>query len=235
MPQRNRQPPEIDSSRLPGPTRAGGAGKAQGSREWHLPSAFSLEPSARRIAGVDEAGRGPWAGPVVAAAVVLRRPRLSVRIDDSKRLTPRQRERAFHVILEHADVGFGIVSVEAIDRINILRATFLAMQQALDQLSRPPELVLVDGPLAPPTPLPCRPIVNGDATTYVISCASIMAKVLRDELMTFYHELAPQYGFDQHKGYGTSLHAANLRLHGPSMFHRRTFQPVLEVITAAHS
>ncbi len=183
-----------------------------------------------RIAGVDEAGRGPWAGPVVAAAVILRTPRLPVRIDDSKRLTPAQRARAFHVIRNHASVGFGIVCADEIDRRNILQATLLAMQQAMEDLPVPPELFLIDGPIVPRSAIPCRPVVHGDRRSYVIGCASIMAKVLRDRLMEFYHELAPHYALDRHKGYGTALHAQRLRLLGPSVFHRRSFRPVRELL-----
>jgi ribonuclease HII len=104
------------------------------------------------------------------------------------------------------------------------------MQCAVRELSAPPDLVLVDGHLAPPLPHPCRPVIGGDATCYVISCASIMAKVFRDRLMGFYHLLQPQYGFDRHKGYGTRLHASRLRRFGPSVFHRRSFQPVAELL-----
>lgn len=164
----------------------------------------------------------------MAAAVILHVPRLPVRIDDSKRLTAHQRAVAYAAILEQADIGVGIVPAAEIDRINILQATFMAMQYALERLPQRPDLVLVDGHLAPPIGLPCRPIIHGDQREYVISCASIVAKVVRDDLMGLYHELAPQYAFARHKGYGTSLHAANLKQHGPSIFHRRTFHPVLD-------
>ena len=194
------------------------------------PEVAAAQDGFRRIAGVDEAGRGPWAGPVVAAAVILRAPRLAVRIDDSKRLTPLARARAFHVILDHAAVGFGIVCADEIDHRNILQATLLAMQQAMEDLPVQPELFLIDGPIAPRSAIPCRPIVRGDQCSYVIGCASIMAKVLRDRLMTFYHELAPDYALDQHKGYGTALHAQRLRAFGPSVFRRRSFRPVRDLL-----
>jgi ribonuclease HII len=180
---------------------------------------------------VDEAGRGPWAGPVVAAAVVLHRERLSVRIDDSKRLSPRQRARAFDVILRHADVGIGIACAEEVDRRNILQATLLAMRAAVLDLPDPPDLTLVDGHQAPPLPGPCWLIIQGDRLSYAIACASIIAKEFRDRLMMFYHGLEPRYAFHLHKGYGTALHAARLRAHGPSLFHRRTFRPVLDALT----
>ena len=183
-----------------------------------------------RIAGVDEAGRGPWAGPVVAAAVILRQRRLAVRIDDSKRLTSRQRTRAFHAILEHAEVGFGIVCADEIDRQNILRATLLAMREAVADLPHPPDLVLVDGPVAPPIAIPCWALPHGDRRSYLVGCASITAKVLRDHLMGFYHALIPQYAFHQHKGYGTALHAARLAAFGPSVLHRRSFRPVRDLL-----
>jgi len=180
---------------------------------------------------VDAAGRGPWAGPVVAAAVMLRRPgRLPVRVDDSKRLTPAQRARAFDAILEHSDVGLGIVPAEQIDRDNILQATLCAMTLAIEDLPEVPELVLIDGPLAPPgARAACRPIVHGDRQSYVISCASIVAKVVRDRLLTFYDRLFPQYAFDRHKGYGTPLHLRRLMAHGPSCLHRASFRPVSRI------
>ncbi len=183
-----------------------------------------------RIAGVDEAGRGPWAGPVVAAAVILRKTTFPVRIDDSKRLTARQRDRAFRVILEQADVGVGIVGSDDIDQHNILQASLRAMALAIGDLPIAPDLVLVDGPMTPPTGLPCRAIIRGDQLHPVISCASILAKVIRDRLMVFYHELYPQYGFKQHKGYGTPLHAQRLTEFGPSCLHRHSFRPVQETL-----
>ena len=186
-----------------------------------------------RIAGVDEAGRGPWAGPVVAAAVVLTQPRLRVRIDDSKRLTPRARARAFDVILDHAEVGVGMVCAQEIDRRNILRATFLAMQEAVAELPTSPDLILVDGAIAPAFPCSCWPIPHGDQRCYAISCASIVAKVVRDGLMAYYHELYPEYGFDRHKGYGTSFHLEQLRRCGPSALHRFSFRPVAQLIPSA--
>ena len=178
---------------------------------------------------MDEAGRGPWAGPVVAAAVILERRRLPVRIDDSKRLTPRGRARAFEVIAAHAEIGVGILCAEEIDRRNILQATLLAMQEAVLDLSGPADLVLVDGPMAPPSSSPpWWPIVHGDQRSYVIACASIVAKVVRDRLMEFYHDLYPRYGFKQHKGYGTAAHAMCLARFGPCVLHRQSFRPVAQ-------
>ena len=166
----------------------------------------------------------------MAAAVLLRTERLSVRIDDSKRLTRLQRERACEAILAHADVGFGIATPEEIDRWNIRQAALLAMQRAVQDLPSPPDLALVDGTAAPSLPMPCRTLVRGDQRSYVIGCASIMAKVLRDRLMAFYDRLAPGYAFGQHKGYGTLLHARRLSELGPSVFHRLSFRPVADVM-----
>lgn len=180
------------------------------------------------IAGVDEAGRGPWAGPVVAAAVVLRRQRLPVRIDDSKRLTPPARTKACRVILASADVGIGVSSPEEIDRHNILQATLLAMQRAIDDLPRRPNRVVVDGTAAPLVGMPCETMIRGDQRHYAISCASIVAKVIRDQLMMFYDALYPGYAFGVHKGYGTPLHAAQLGRLGPCLLHRRSFAPIRE-------
>lgn len=197
------------------------------------PDALARAAGFRCVAGVDEAGCGPWAGPVVAAAVILRTSRLPVRIDDSKRLTSGQRARAFRVILDHADVGFGIRCAQDIDRINILQAAHAAMQDAIRELQSPPDLILLDGRLPLRPPLPCWPLIRGDRRSYVIGCASIMAKVLRDSLMAFYHRLDPRYAFDRHKGYGTALHADRLRALGPSVFHRRSFRPVADAMLAA--
>lgn len=155
---------------------------------------------------------------------------MCVRIDDSKRLTSAQRARAYAAILEAADVGIGIASVEEIDQHNILGASLLAMQRALDELPQPAELVLVDGMHIPAIAAPCWPLIHGDRRSYTISCASIMAKVFRDRLMAFYHRLWPAYAFHRHKGYGTALHARRLQQLGPSMFHRRSFRPVLDAL-----
>lgn len=175
---------------------------------------------------MDEAGRGPWAGPVVAAAVLLRRRVLPVRIDDSKRLSARQRQQAFPVILAHAHVGVGVVPADDIDRTDILQASLLAMARAIDALPVAPARVLVDGQMVPPTRVPCEALVHGDQREYAISCASIVAKVVRDRLMQFYHDLYPAYAFDRHKGYGTARHAEALRAAGPCALHRLTFAPI---------
>ncbi len=190
-----------------------------------IPNNLPREDPSALIAGVDEAGRGPWAGPVVAAAVIVRRP-FDVRIDDSKRLSPLQRLKAFEAIRRHAGVGVGIVDAPAIDKINILQATLLAMRFAVGNLPVTPTRVLVDGMHVPQIAVPSEAIIGGDHLNYAISCASIIAKVIRDDLMAFYHRIFPQYRFDVHKGYGTALHRQLLMEHGPCALHRMSFEPI---------
>ena len=183
----------------------------------------------RRIAGIDEAGRGPLAGPVVAAAVILPvRCRLAG-VDDSKQLTEAERDRLYAVILEKA-VGVGIGSADAheIDSLNILEATRLAMRRALDNLAPAPDYLLTDAVTLPAVTVPGRPIIKGDALSLSIAAASIIAKVTRDRLMAAYHEAFPVYNFLSHKGYGTAEHLQRLARYGPCAIHRRTFAPVRE-------
>ena len=178
----------------------------------------------RIIAGVDEVGRGALAGPVVAAAVVLDGQGDYTRIRDSKTLTPRCRERlAAWIHTEALAVGIGSVSESEIDRINILQATHKAMRQAVKGLSVAPQAVLVDGFWLPGLKADCIGIIDGDALSYSIAAASIVAKVHRDAVMTTFAPVYPQYGFDLHKGYGTRAHLQALALHGPSPIHRLTF------------
>lgn len=199
----------------------------QSRRSRRNPDVIACAAGFSRFAGVDEAGRGSWAGPVVAAAVILSRRPVRARTGDSKLLTPRQRERAYEAILaSSADIGIGIVSAPAIDRLNILNANRLAMRQAVAALAQAPELVLIDGNDAPGVDAPSWMIVNGDRRSPSIGCASIIAKVTRDRLMRFYHRLYPAYGFHVHKGYGTAVHAERLRAHGPCLLHRESFAPV---------
>lgn len=185
----------------------------------------------RRIAGIDEAGRGPLAGPVVAAAVVLpTRSRLSG-VDDSKQLSEGQRDRLYILILEHAvGMGIGSADVGEIDRLNILEATRLAMRRAIDQLAPPPDYLLIDAVTLPGIRISARPIVKGDSLSLSIAAASIIAKVTRDRLMAKYHDMFPEYDFLSHKGYGTTGHLQRLARHGPCPIHRRTFMPVHEMI-----
>ncbi len=185
----------------------------------------------RRIAGIDEAGRGPLAGPVVAAAVVLpTRCRLSG-IDDSKQLSEGRRERLYAAILRQAvGMGVGSADVGEIDTLNILQATRLAMRRAVDQLNPPPDYLLIDAVTLPGVSISARPIIKGDSLSFSIAAASIIAKVTRDRLMAKYHDMFPEYDFLSHKGYGTTEHLQRLARHGPCSIHRRTFTPVHEVI-----
>ena len=179
------------------------------------------------VAGVDEAGRGPLAGPVVAAAVILSDGWLHERIRDSKRMTAKARTEAFDVIdREAAAVSVGIVSPAYIDQFDILRATLQAMRQAVLTLAPQPDYLLVDGIHAVPLPLRQRCLKKGDQISRSISAASIIAKVYRDRIMCSYDEQYPYYGFRHHKGYGTKQHLAAIRCHGPSPIHRMTFRGV---------
>ena len=179
------------------------------------------------MAGVDEAGRGPLAGPVVAAAVILDDSKRIRGLADSKVLTPLQRERLFDQIREKAlCCAIGEASVAEIDEINILHATMLAMKRAVEGLRLKPAKVLVDGNRLPRIDVLCEAIVGGDAKVRSISAASIVAKVTRDRILAQLHEEFPQYGFAAHKGYGTPEHLEALRRHGPCIHHRRHFAPV---------
>lgn len=179
------------------------------------------------ICGVDEAGRGPLAGPVVAAAVILDPTRPIVGLADSKKLSAARRARLASEIREKA-LAWSIAeaTVEEIDAINILQATLLAMQRAVAGLSMIPGEVLIDGNRCPALAVPARAIIGGDATEAAISAASILAKTSRDAGMLDLHALYPQYGFERHKGYGTAAHLEALREYGPSPVHRRSFAPV---------
>jgi ribonuclease HII len=179
------------------------------------------------VAGVDEAGRGPLAGPVVAAAVILDDMNPIRGLNDSKKLSAKRREALFDEIRARA-LCFAIAeaSVQEIDQINILQATLLAMQRAVQGLRLPPKLVLVDGNRIPTLQVRAEAIVKGDALVPAISAASILAKVHRDRLCEEMHQRHPLYGFDQHKGYGTAQHLAALQAHGPADCHRMTFSPV---------
>lgn len=187
----------------------------------------------RRIAGIDEAGRGPLAGPVVAAAVILPTRCPLFGINDSKQLSAKDREQVYTAILDQAvAVGIGSADVAEIDQLNILTATRLAMRRAIDQLAPPPDYLLIDAVVLPGLKVPTRPIIKGDALSVSIAAASIVAKVTRDRLMANYHETFPEYGFLSHKGYGTAEHLERLARHGPCSIHRRTFSPVQEVMSA---
>ena len=178
----------------------------------------------RRIAGIDEAGRGPLAGPVVAAAVVLPDRYSHPEINDSKKLTSRSRERLFEVIRADAlAVGIGVVDSRVIDELNILRATLLAMREAVADLQVVPDCLLVDGNQSVPLEIPQETIVKGDGRSVSIAAASIVAKVSRDRIMEIYHRQFPYYNFFKNKGYGTAEHRRAIREHGFCKIHRRSF------------
>lgn len=202
---------------------------------------LSLQATHRLIAGVDEAGIGPLAGPVIAAAVVLNPARVGnsrtknkwwYEIADSKKLTSAARERLAGEIVRNCEsFGLGRASVEEIDELNILRARLLAMKRAVENLKTVPEMILVDGTFViPEINMPQRAIVRADEKILSVSCASILAKVTRDNLLMKLHEQFPQYGFDRHKGYPTKLHRERLEEFGPSPVHRKTFAPVAELL-----
>ena len=183
------------------------------------------------IVGVDEAGRGPLAGPVVAAAVVYAPEWQLAGLDDSKKISPQARERLFPIIKDQAlGHGIGIVDVATIDEINILQAALLAMKYAVSALPEKPDILLIDGNKRIVTEVEQWTIVKGDSLSQSIAAASVLAKVTRDRLMEKYHEEFPQYEFDRHKGYGTRLHRDLIREHGPCSIHRRTFKGVKEFV-----
>ncbi|MFH1245340.1 MAG: ribonuclease HII [Candidatus Omnitrophota bacterium] len=185
----------------------------------------------RLIAGVDEAGRGPLAGPVVAAAVVVKQNAFSVKIFDSKRLSLIQREKAYQEIVKKAYVGIGIAERETIDRKNILEATIIAIKQAIEDLDVQPEYLLIDGRFKRGSfPEPYQTVIKGDSLCFSIACASIVAKVFRDNLMARYAVRYPGYGFDKNRGYGTTGHLAAIKKYGLTPIHRRSFRPIYDTL-----
>jgi ribonuclease HII len=176
--------------------------------------------------GVDEAGRGPWAGPVVAAAVILDPHNIPTGLDDSKKLTEAKREALFETIMQSARVGVGLISAFVIDDINILQATFHAMSDAVRKLDAHATLALVDGNRAPPLSIRVQTITEGDGKCLSVAAASIVAKVTRDRIMHQLDTVHPGYGFARHKGYGTAFHLAALRRLGPCVEHRKSFKPI---------
>jgi len=182
------------------------------------------------VAGVDEVGRGPLAGPVLAAAVILPPGFDASRVNDSKQLTALQRQRLFYFIYAHAvSIGVGIVDAVQIDRINILEASRKAMAMAVDNLCPAPDFLLIDGPHGIAHPTAQQPIIKGDGLSASIAAASIVAKVSRDRLMERYHLDYPLFGFNRHKGYPTKAHREAIRRHGACPIHRRSFRGVAEV------
>ena len=190
---------------------------------WEIENSFFAQ-GVKVIAGVDEAGRGPLAGPVCAAAVILPANLEIPGLTDSKKLTDKKRRELYPIIKEQAIAyGIGFASEQEIDEINILQATFLAMQRAIDQLEIKADLALIDGNREKDFGLPVKTVVKGDSLSANIAAASVLAKVTRDDIMVELAEKYPQYGFDIHKGYGTKAHYAALTAHGPSPIHRMTF------------
>lgn len=188
----------------------------------------------RRIAGLDEAGRGPLAGPVVAAAVLLPRRCRLLGLNDSKQVGESERVRLFDEIVRRATaVGIGAATEGEIDRLNILHATRLAMRRALQALHLQPDFLLLDAVTLPGLSIPQRPIIKGDGLSCSIAAASIVAKVVRDRLMVEYHRWYPQYNFAEHKGYGTPDHLRLLRQHGPCAIHRCSFAPVHQLVLSS--
>src|SRR3984957_2547263 len=186
------------------------------------------------VCGVDEAGRGPLAGPVVAAAVILRKGRIPRGLNDSKQLSEEDRETLFPQIMAMAiAVGVGEASVDEIDLVNIRQATHLAMARAVRALTVPAEFALVDGNDPPALPCKCDTLVGGDGRSLSIAAASIVAKVTRDRLMTRLHHDHPGYNWCSNKGYGTPEHYSGLKRHGVTVHHRRSFAPIRQILTGA--
>jgi len=195
-----------------------------------------MQSSKRIIAGIDEVGRGPLAGPVIACAVVIL-PKSDLgnlsKLRDSKQLSFKQREEYYNIFKKHPGIQWGIgrVSEGVIDRINIYQATKLAMERAVRNLSKTvrPEFLYIDGTMTIEIAIPQKAVVRGDETIQLCAMASIVAKVIRDRIMVRYHQKYPQYGFNRHKGYGTRHHFEMLKKYGPCLIHRKTFSPVSQV------
>lgn len=191
----------------------------------------AYEEGFRLVAGVDEAGRGPLAGPVVAAAVVLPPDFKNPEIQDSKKLTPRKREKLYDVITQEAwMIGLGVIEPAVVDSINILQASLMAMEEAVYNLSPLPDYLLIDGVHPLKMMIPQRTVIRGDALSLSMASASIIAKVSRDRIMEIYHKQFPQYNFIKNKGYGTKEHLQAIRKHGLCKIHRRSFRPVREYL-----
>ena len=191
------------------------------------------------ISGVDEVGRGSWAGPVVAAAVVFCKKKwpkiINMGVNDSKKLSPKRREGLFDIIQNNADVGIGLASVKEIDQINILQATFLAMDRALENLSITPDYILIDGDKVPPIKYQAEAIVKGDGRSISIGAASIIAKVTRDKLMIKLGLKFPSYAWEHNMGYGTKKHRAGLERFGVTEHHRKSYKPIINILKLHNS
>ena len=192
--------------------------------EWLFYENEYIKAGKKFICGVDEAGRGPLAGPVYAAAVILPSGLLIEGVNDSKKLTAKKREYLYEIIKEKAlCYSIETASVQEIDKINILQATLLAMKRAIEGLKQTPDIALIDGNVLPKVQVPSRAIVKGDALSHSIACASILAKVSRDRFMIEQSKEYPIYGFEKHKGYGTKSHIEMIKKYGMSPLHRKTF------------
>lgn len=195
---------------------------------------LSIESSVQGVvAGIDEAGRGPWAGPVVAASAIIFPDKIPAGINDSKKLTHSKREQLFDEIMACAITGVGMASVEEIDSLNILEATKLAMRRSLEQLSQMPDIALVDGNRAPALPCKVQTVVGGDAKSISIAAASIIAKVTRDRIMQQLAIEYPGYGWERNAGYGTAAHQKGLATLGITPHHRRSFAPIRAIIESS--
>jgi len=190
-----------------------------------------INAGSKLVAGIDEAGRGPLAGPVTAAAVILPIDIVIPKLDDSKKLTSKTREKLFDELTNHPEIHYSIAHIEAfeIDQINILEATRLAMRNTANQLKPTPSHCLIDGLPVPDFPISSTAIVKGDQKSISIAAASIIAKVTRDRIMVELAQKWPAYGFDKHKGYGTKQHLEAIKTHGPCPAHRKTFKPISQV------
>lgn len=186
------------------------------------------EEGYRFVVGIDEVGRGPLAGPVVAASCFIPKGVFFEGLNDSKKLTPKKREKLFDSIVSQKGVayGIGVIDESIIDDINIYQATLCAMKQAIDKMPIKPDYLLIDGLAFTDYPIASLKIIKGDAKSQSIAAASVLAKVIRDEMMRKYHKQWPLYGFDKHKGYGTAKHLAALAAYGPAPIHRKSFEPL---------
>jgi ribonuclease HII len=194
--------------------------------DWHYEAQYGGP-----VAGIDEAGRGPLAGPVIAASVILDENNIPPGLNDSKKLSPTKRDILYEYLFECAHIGIGIAEPEEIDRLNILGATMAAMARSVTDLSVTPIALLIDGNKSPKTNIPSQTIIKGDAKSLSIAAASIIAKVTRDRLMVLADIRFPGYGFSRHKGYPTALHRGFLHDLGASPLHRRSYAPVKAVLT----
>ena len=201
---------------------------------------FELEELVRSqghnlVAGVDEAGRGPWAGPVVAGAVILPAEKISSPLwsglDDSKNLSTTKREQLFELLPSCAVIGVGFADVDEIDDLNILQASFLAMERALKKLAQKPDYALVDGNKLPNLPCPGECVIKGDSRSLSIAAASVVAKVTRDQIMTHLGELYPGYGWERNAGYGTAEHKSALERLGVTKHHRKSYAPIIKILS----